>query len=432
MPLLSSNIFEQLRVQQQVFIPSRLELKLVTGESAVSITEDVALSVALARATGVLHQSPAAPVNTYLDISFDPEVSGGYPIATALAYGEIPFIDFITTALATATASGSYANNAGIIADSAIATALAYGSMLLEALKANWIKWSDIGSLTFTIGRNNVAGERPLDWKGTVWKVKKLGNKVVAYGENGVSVLNPVDKFFGLTTISKIGLKGRQAICGDDITHLFINSKGELWKLEDKLELLDYSEYLSQLSSSTVMAYDSVNKMVYIGDETYGFVYSLKDRSLGQGYTGVTGIDCQGGQFYAVGTNFSLPLFYECTDIYDFGTRKTKTIDSIDFGVKRTITENETAVLDDLIYGNNIYGDINSGTGDIIEELYAAIDYKPIYGASFSMTPWTKLTPQGIANTSAFGVEFRFRLKSLIVQDIALEEIKINGYIHNS
>ena len=29
---------------------------------------------------------------------------------------------------------------------------------------ANWIKWSGIGTIDFTISKKNVAGERPLDW----------------------------------------------------------------------------------------------------------------------------------------------------------------------------------------------------------------------------------------------------------------------------
>jgi len=122
--------------------------------------------------------------------------------------------------------------------------------------KKNWLKWSDVGSVNFTIGRSNVAGERPLDWNGFIYSVKKLRNKVVAYGENGVSFLTPAGGAYGLDTIYRVGLKGKHAVTGDDSKHFFVDNSGQLWKVSAELELLDYSEYLSSLNASIVMSYD--------------------------------------------------------------------------------------------------------------------------------------------------------------------------------
>lgn len=519
----------------------------------------------------------------------------------------------------------------------------------------NFVQWSDIGSLNFEMTKSNVAGARPLDWSGWVWSIRRLNNKIIVYGENGISALTPVNNFFGLDTISKTGLKCRGAITGDSRVHFFIDSKNMFWILSDKLELVGYSEYLSSLSSDVILSYDNTENRVFICDGTYGFIYSHKDNSLSEYHNDLTGFGYKDGDILSVGSSAQLlasgninAYMSECSFVdgnafaafqavdisqYDnnyiiikdssgyeargytvmqgdgvtyggellingdfetgnpptgweklgsttvlaqetggqsgyclsisrlavaiaaaykgitteigalykvLGYVKSGTGGSMEtylsirdglttiinqeyiisssaweqvafdfiasvealnmyilkwnpypgtilydsFSVKKVLTppatgvyisnsrlgseyswesidanfnlydldgytfsiynKNPTAfsmlpieiITDVYDFGNRKNKTINSVEFNISKttagDIYAAIDYKPIYGANFSMTPWTKITPQGVANVSAFGVEFRFRLKSLIVQDIALEEIKINGYIHSS
>ena len=276
---------------------------------------------------------------------------------------------------------------------------MAYGEILLEGLRSNFVKWSQIGHLDFTIGRSNVAGEMPLDCKGWVYGIKKLNDKVVAYGENGISLLTPTGVKYGLNTIYRIGLKSKQAVTGDDSIHYFIDNKGQLYSLGESLQKLDYSEYLSAMSS-LVMSYDAENELVYICDGTLGYVYSPRDKSLGSGPVNVTGISSQGGILYvAAPSTILMPNFENCTDIYDLGTRKLKTVFSLEYGI------------------------------DVEATLQAKIDYRRDKAVAFSQTSWHDVDEKGFANITCNGREFRFRTRLTSYEWITLDYINVNGEV---
>lgn len=360
--------------------------------------------IAYCVAQGVLTQSPAQPRNQDLDINFDCDAvdnEGNYQhgISLEIAYGNIPFIDFISSAISQAQAYGS-PNIGKIYTAIAIAIINAYGDLLLDASKSNWVKWSNIGSLDFTINKGNVAGERPLDWKGMVYAIKKLSNKVIVYGENGISMLIPSETSYGLNTIYRIGLKGKNAIAGDDSSHFFIDKIGQLWRLGESLEKLDYSEYLSEMNSNLVMSYDNLNQLVYICDGSNGYVYNPLVGSFGKAQSNITGISAQNGNFYiAAPSAIITPTFEFCTDVYDFGTRNNKIIFSLEIGI------------------------------DIVSALYAAIDYKRKITDSFVSTPWLNVPAKGKVFIHAFGKEFRIKLKTTNYEWFILNYINVNGNI---
>jgi len=270
-----------------------------------------------------------------------------------------------------------------------------------SATKRNWVKWSNIGNLSFTVGKDNIAGERPLDWKGWIYDIKKLGSKVVAYGQNGVSYLIPASNTYGLQTISRVGLKGKGAVCGTDFEHFYIDQEGKLWKLTETLELLDYSEYLGDMLSSVVMSLDQERSLIYICDGVSGYMYSIKDKSLSAGPVNVTAIGRQSGTLYVgAPTTITTPAVELCTDIYDMGNRKRKTIYSLEIGTETTAG------------------------------LYATIDFRKYKEDSFRTLEWHSVNPDGFVVTPCYGVEFRFRLKQLTYSYIEIDYIKINGILH--
>ena len=276
------------------------------------------------------------------------------------------------------------------------------GEFLTEAIKSNWVKWSNIGSLDFTIWKDNIAGERPLDWAGWVYAIKKLGNKVIAYGENGVSALLPSGNVYGLNTIYRIGLKGKHAITGDDSVHFFIDNKGQLFKLGESLEMLDYSEYLNAMTSGLVMSWDAENSLVYICDGALGYVYSPKDRSLGAGPVNITGLSSQDGTLYVVSpATISTPAFEIWTDIWDMGTRKGKNIHSLEIAT------------------------------DLSATLQAAIDYRIDKAAAFTRTTWHTIDARGLVFIPCHGRELRFGVKSTTYSYFELDSIIVNGVVNN-
>lgn len=275
--------------------------------------------------------------------------------------------------------------------------------IFVEAVKQNWVAWSDIGHLDFTITRGNVAGRRPLDWQGWIGEIKKLGNKVVVYGENGVSILTPAGNTYGLNTIYTVGLKSRQAVTGNDKVHYFIDNKNQLFKLSDTLEKLDYSEYLAGLTNP-VLSMDEETGFVYICDEVTGYIYSPDSSSLGQGPPDITGMALRSGVLMVVApdTPVTTPTFEICTDIYDFGTRR----------------------------GKNIYS-VEAGT-DLTGTMLAAIDYRLDKSQPFAQTAWQPVDRRGIAYIPCYGKEFRFRLRLGEYAYMELDYFEVRGEFNDN
>jgi len=267
-----------------------------------------------------------------------------------------------------------------------------------EVVKANWVKWSDIGYLDFTVGKDNVAGERPLDWKGFVYCIKKLGTKIAVYGENGVSFLVPAGPVFGMETIYRIGLKGKHAVCGDNAKHFFVDNEGKLWKVSSNLQKLGYSEYLSELNESIVLSYDEERNLVYICDGNLGYIYNAESGSFGEGPENITGIGYRSGtEYVAASSAITTAPFEICTDIFDLGSRAGKTIFSIELGT------------------------------DLSVALSIAVDWRRDKSSEFTQTPWYTVSAHGRAIVIAYGREFRFRVKAASYESFELDYIKVNG-----
>lgn len=281
-------------------------------------------------------------------------------------------------------------------------TAISYYTYLIENLYKNWVQWSKIGSLDFTIDKTNIAGKRPVDWPGYVWELRKLKNHVMVYGENGVTKFLPVDVNYGIETILRVGLKGKNAVTGNDDMHWFITIKGDLYQYDGKLTLLGYRDQLNSLTTPS-MYYDFGEGLVYICDGTYGFVYNPDEGSLVEGPAAVTGIGYQDGTTYVVAstaTITSLPFEAE-TDIIDMGTRKQKNIFNIE--LMTTLT----------------------GT------LQCKIGFRNSISDAFTDSPWFTFTPAGIAFCPCYGTEFKFYFKASAYDALkTIDEIKINGIIY--
>ena len=274
------------------------------------------------------------------------------------------------------------------------------GDVLLDHEDCNWIKWSKIGQLDFTRDESNEAGKRPLDWKGCIYHIGKLVDKVVAYGENGVTILKPSGIFYGMETIYRIGLKNKGAFAGSDGRHFFVDKLGQLFQLDNKLTKLDYKEFISPMGT-VILTYDKEKELLYICDDTYGFVYSVDSKSLGKCPANITGIGSQGGTLYVTSdAAIVTPKFEICTDVYDLGVRKQKTIQRVEVGTNLT------------------------------DFLYMSVDYRVSYKDDFRQIGWFLVNPDGRAYPKCYGVEFRFRLKSTIYEYFEIDYLRVRGHIH--
>jgi hypothetical protein len=274
-------------------------------------------------------------------------------------------------------------------------------SVYLDTAKTNWVKWSKIGSLDFTQDHSNVAGQRPMDWSGNVYAILRLRSSLIIYGANGISVMSPKDVFWNYETIFKLGTKGRHAqISIADQTHYFIDSSGYLWKLGETFERLGYKEFLSTLVSP-VMSYDPVNDYIYMCDGTRGFVYSLTSGCLSKGPVNITGFISRNGVNYTTApAAITNPAATFTTGIYDFDTRKEKTIFNLEVGLS------------------------------IAQAVQITILYRTNHASTFSSTPTVTVTHRGIAYLPCYGIDFKFKFDVPTYAAFSLDYFKVNGVIH--
>lgn len=358
----------------------------------------------------LLSQFPATPRDEALDQTFDClslDASGnpiGVIVISTTVLGQLFNVSIVADPfLISLTPLGNLV--IGIIRPASpigIGVSFKEADITVEFPRQNWVRWSNIGALDFTIGKDNVAGERPLDWKGWVYEILKLGNKVVAYGENGVSALTPAGNTYGLEIIYRGGIKSKQAVINTGDAHYFIDQKSQLWKLKDSLERLDYSEYLIGLTNP-VMSYDVLNALIYICDGTTGYVFNPRTNSFARGPVNVTGIGSQGGTLYVVSpATIVVPPFQITTDIYDMGTRKGKTIRSVEVGTA------------------------------LARPLQVQIDYRYSKAQDFNSTNWYATDGRGMAFISIYGHEFKFKVKIDTYERFRLDYLKLNGVVHDN
>lgn len=277
-----------------------------------------------------------------------------------------------------------------------------HGAMTVQGGICNWVAWSVINHLDFTITKTNEAGKTVMEWKGCVNEVLKLGKTVAVYGEGGVALIAPVQNAWGRKTIHHIGLLNKEAVAGNEEEHYFIDKKYRMYKLvpEAMPELLDYSEYLALLTNPR-LSLDVSEGILYICDGTRGFVYGTKTKSFGEGPRMVTGIGYQGSTLYVTSpVAITVPKFYITTDIYDLGTRKPKTIQELEIGT-------------DLLTGFEVM-----------------IESRLSNKLPFIESRWVLVNPSGRAYLPCFGIEFKFHLRSFIYEYLELDYLTVKGTMH--
>jgi len=213
--------------------------------------------------------------------------------------------------------------------------------------------------------------------------------------------MTPAGVIWGYQVIHEFGTKGKHASCGTETQHFFVDTKNRLYQLREELTLLDYREYLSVLSSSVVMSYDTQDDLIYICDGTYGFIYSVRDHSLGTGPVNITGIGNRLDTKYVIASSAIVtPAFDICTDIYDLGTHKYKTVFELEVGTNVTGT------------------------------LQASIYYRDSIKAAFSQTAWKDVALKGNVFLTALGREFKYRFRTSAYEDLHIDYVIARGIIH--
>ena len=269
------------------------------------------------------------------------------------------------------------------------------GEGIIESQRRNWVGWSKIGESSFILDVTNDAGFRPMDWSGQVYAIKQLGRGAVVYGDNGVTLMAPANATFSFRNLATIGMLSKDAVCGTDDIHYFIDKKYQLWKLTaEGLTYLDFSEHLRVLSNP-VLFYDPFTKHVLISDDNHGFILSAD--KLGSGYAKLSGYVYESGVLQVSSPSLIeyAPLSFT-TDILDFGRRSQKTITNVQVGT------------------------------DIPEWLEIAYDYRFDLKEPFKCTRWVRLNKEATAYLACAGIEFRIKVRARRVVALDVDYVNIS------
>lgn len=258
--------------------------------------------------------------------------------------------------------------------------------------RENWVAWSKIGEASFVMDKTNEAGLRPMSWNGWAWKVYQLDDMAVVYGENGITMMYPVDSpaaSFGFKDISRVGIISSHAVAGSKHVHYFITSTGDLWKLTKQgPEKLGFREFLIVLADPHLL-YDEANQRLFISDGETGYVF--KD-GLGGGYATITGITNNYASSPSALVDIPISIM---TDTVDLGHRGIKTITFVEIGT------------------------------DTTENLFVALDFRYTKDEEWRTSDWVQTNPEGVARISVAAVEFRVRIKQTTFDELRIDYINV-------
>ncbi len=247
----------------------------------------------------------------------------------------------------------------------------------------NVVLWGEIGEADMTLSAANVAGYRQMPWPGTVLCVKRLGDYVIVYGDNGISFLRGVDQpvpTMGLLDGPSFGIMGAGAVGGDANEHMFISASGKAYKINKKLEIteLGYEEFFAPMGT-IMISYDPIEGDYYISNGATS--YLLTTFGLGQIPQHVS--SCQRYHARLVGTyemDSDMSLRIETGDI-DMRTAAEKKIDTIELSA---------------------YGDSGGYTiGGVV-----------LYGSGYYTAPMRKANTLNTATCPMSGTRFRIRVRA--------------------
>jgi len=276
------------------------------------------------------------------------------------------------------------------------------GEVYVQGRRGAWVKWSDIGNLDFTIDNSNIAGERPLGLNGSVYKVQMLGDKIMAYCQNGVVAMLPAGSGFGTVIVYRAGVLSKTAVADGVGVHFFIDDQDRLVEIDKKgrASVLGFSEYLSGVTTPVLFC-DPRYSLLYISGSNEGYLYNYETKSFTGGLAGITGFGFDSGSEYVASSGtVTVPDLEIVTDVFDLGDRHHKTI----FGLE-----------------------IGSDTDVLLE---AQVYYRRHAGDSFSQTAWKEFNNYGRVNLTAMGVEFKIAIKTTESSSFGLDYLTVFGRRH--
>lgn len=267
------------------------------------------------------------------------------------------------------------------------------GNIKWQNLGSCSVAWSGIGGIEFDPALDASSGFMHMPWdsygKGEVYKVKRLGDLVYVYGDQGIASIKPFYNEpvagFGLDKTYNPGILSSNAIAGNEHIHCFVDTNYDLNLVTaEGIKNIGYRAFMSTLTASRIMvSYDAANKRFHISNDTLSFV--LSEGGLYSTHQCVTSIGTFRNRICGfVKDNGDTKIRIE-TSAFDAGVQALKTIESFEFGLDYDTTT------------------------DI--ELSAGISTKYDYRADYTVLPLIRLNNLGGLTQKTTGRLFKLRME---------------------
>jgi hypothetical protein len=193
--------------------------------------------------------------------------------------------------------------------------------------------WSRIGEMNFVPDQRNTEGYRRCPYGGEVLSVRRLGDNIVGYSSEGITMLFPVIEpavTFGFREMLDIGLINQGANDGDLNRHVFVGTDYSLYQITSEgVSELDYSHEISTLAGEDIIVkYDKSSNDFYIGNSSK--TYLLSQNGLTEVLQHPSAIWSSGNNLYGLPVDLDDDYYTITTWPFDFQYKGDKTVFNIE------------------------------------------------------------------------------------------------------
>jgi hypothetical protein len=286
-----------------------------------------------------------------------------------------------------------------------------------DNLNSKSIIWSGIGDYSFDPLVNKTAGtiqgligdhskQHP-----NIYRLMRLGELVLAYGDSGIVVLAPIfaENIFtyGTKRLPGYGIISGNHVAGDNSLQGFIDSRGDFWTIDASLKLTrrGYQEYILELLTYTHSNNDYRTIVSYLPDKRRFYISNgnkcLVINEFGAYHTfqSVSSIVQISQGNYATTLDAADVSAYITTDKIDYNSRGFKSVEALLSSIRVPIAT--TAV-------------------------FNAVDWRLAQGATMTRSPLYRADPGGQSGIHVTAIDFRLHTEISTYVDAEFYDFQAN------
>lgn len=269
----------------------------------------------------------------------------------------------------------------------------------VDGYLGNQLVYGQIGYASMLLEKNAVSGNLLMPSSGNILALKTLGEFLVVYSTNGITIVHPYSDpiaTYGVVKHYTFGIAGPGCVTGDEFLHIFIDEFGNLKTLNANGEIsnLGYQEFMTRLVNGTIMmSYDASLGDTYISDSSVSYI--LTKKGLTEIHQRVTSLCSHNGELFGIYSSSGDEGFILVSDTQNFGNSSNKAIQSFDV----------------------MYSGASLSVGGYIKNLMTGTFGNPIVRT---------LNPKSLARVHLTGSQFRYCLCGIDRENLTLDSMTVS------